>query len=139
MKALLNNFLISAIGLVIFFPFVRFIWVSKKLTINIRALIVSSFVIVLLCGMFYPDLLDLSGALTWEQRFDHQLGELEIKANWSSKGYKMWSEFSKMSSNSESFRWLVRSEYFYRVSVGLGVLSLLSMVTITAIVRKRNT
>lgn len=109
------------------------------MTINIRALILSSFVIVLLCGMFYPDLLDLSGALIWEHRFDHQLGELEMKANWSSKGYKMWSEFSKMSSNSESYRWLIRSEYFSRISVGLGVLSLLSMVIITAIVRRKNT
>jgi hypothetical protein len=63
--------------------------------------------------MFYPDLVDKAGWVTWEQRYEEELQKLHIEARitGSPKAYDLESSLKEISSDSGKYRWLIRSRY----------------------------
>ncbi|MFQ5964034.1 MAG: hypothetical protein ACE5KZ_07105 [Candidatus Scalinduaceae bacterium] len=72
MKDILSYLIFSAIFLSILYPFVRFIYGLDNWSKWVRILSISSIFIVLLLGLFFPDLYNpFSAQVMWKDRLKH--------------------------------------------------------------------
>lgn len=69
MKGIFSSLIVSVIGLTILYPFVRFIPGLDNWSKWVRILSILSIVIILLLGLFFPDLYNpFSARVTWGDR-----------------------------------------------------------------------
>lgn len=138
MKSFWSNYLLTAVGLTTSFLCLRVSWRLAghrwKLTSGV---IISLVIMVIPLGCFYPDLADFTGDLTWEQRFESELRQLQADASRGPEDFEVWSNFSKMSPQSANYKWYVRSKYSARVGLTVGVATLILSTIIGMLVKRR--